>query len=223
MRESGRKTSRRSGFVGLWRLWPKVHKYVQEHDLASHHHPTNSPTSTKDNLPPVIHAFATSIIIHVFFGYIIIWLGDRSCIVISSPHTLLPSLSCRVKEVIKVHRQSKHFIIYLVFDVWVGSRGVWRWWCWWWFYRYMNDFTKALSVEVKMLLEEVGRLRDERRSLQLWVILFLHRMVYDDWLAFELLLVCVTRREIAELMALKSKHGAGGEYVPDWLPKVSTT
>ena len=26
--------------------------------------------------------------------------------------------------------------------------------------------------------------------------------------------------EIAELMAVKSKHGAGGEYTPDWMPKV---
>lgn len=26
--------------------------------------------------------------------------------------------------------------------------------------------------------------------------------------------------EIAELMAVKSKHGAGGEYSPDWKPKV---
>jgi hypothetical protein len=29
--------------------------------------------------------------------------------------------------------------------------------------------------------------------------------------------------EIAELMAVKSKHGAGGEYSPDWKPKVRTT
>ena len=29
--------------------------------------------------------------------------------------------------------------------------------------------------------------------------------------------------EIAELMALKSKHGAGGEYSPDWRPKVRPT
>ena len=26
--------------------------------------------------------------------------------------------------------------------------------------------------------------------------------------------------EIAELMAVKSKHGAGGEFTPDWAPKV---
>ncbi|KAA1474583.1 hypothetical protein DENSPDRAFT_841187 [Dentipellis sp. KUC8613] len=58
--------------------------------------------------------------------------------------------------------------------------------------KYINDFSKALAGEVRILLQEVGKLRDERRALQ---------------------------HEIAELMALKSKHGAGGEYSPDWRPK----
>ncbi|EED79345.1 predicted protein [Postia placenta Mad-698-R] len=57
--------------------------------------------------------------------------------------------------------------------------------------KYLNDFSKALAGEVRILLQEVGKLRDERRALQY---------------------------EIAELMALKSKHGAGGEYTPDWKP-----
>ncbi|KAG2006785.1 hypothetical protein CC2G_014531 [Coprinopsis cinerea AmutBmut pab1-1] len=57
----------------------------------------------------------------------------------------------------------------------------------------MQDFSKALAGEVRILLAEVGKLRDERRQLQF---------------------------EIAELMALKSKHGAGGEYSPDWRPKI---
>ncbi|KAG2073352.1 hypothetical protein BDR04DRAFT_1094752 [Suillus decipiens] len=57
--------------------------------------------------------------------------------------------------------------------------------------RYLNDFSKALASEVRILLAEVGKLRDERRQLQF---------------------------EIAELMAVKSKHGAGGEYSPDWRP-----
>ncbi|KIJ28575.1 hypothetical protein M422DRAFT_37322 [Sphaerobolus stellatus SS14] len=59
--------------------------------------------------------------------------------------------------------------------------------------KYLNDFSKALASEVRILLQEVGKLRDERRALQF---------------------------EIAELMAVKSKHGAGGEYAPDWKPKV---
>ncbi|KAJ7643834.1 hypothetical protein FB45DRAFT_896186 [Roridomyces roridus] len=58
--------------------------------------------------------------------------------------------------------------------------------------KYINDFTKALAGEVRLLLAEVGQLRDERRALQF---------------------------EIAELMSVKSKHGAGGEYQPEWRPK----
>jgi hypothetical protein len=34
------------------------------------------------------------------------------------------------------------------------------------FSRYVNDFTKALASEVRILLAEVGKLRDERRQLQ---------------------------------------------------------
>ena len=44
--------------------------------------------------------------------------------------------------------------------------------------------SKALASEVRILLQEVGKLRDERRALQY---------------------------EIAQLMALKSQHGPGGE------------
>ncbi|KAF9652258.1 hypothetical protein BDM02DRAFT_3109229 [Thelephora ganbajun] len=58
--------------------------------------------------------------------------------------------------------------------------------------KYINDFSKALASEVRILLDEVGKLRDERRALQY---------------------------EIAELMSVKSKHGAGGEFTPDWAPK----
>ena len=57
----------------------------------------------------------------------------------------------------------------------------------------MVDFTKALSSEIRILLSEVGKLRDERRQLQY---------------------------EIGELMAVKSKHGAGGEYSPNWRPAI---
>jgi len=57
--------------------------------------------------------------------------------------------------------------------------------------KYLNDFSKALASEVRILLAEVGKLRDERRALQF---------------------------EIAELMSVKSKHGAGGEYAPHWKP-----
>ncbi|KAF5345729.1 hypothetical protein D9757_013307 [Collybiopsis confluens] len=55
--------------------------------------------------------------------------------------------------------------------------------------KYIYDFSKALAGEVRILLAEVGQLRDQRRHLQF---------------------------EIAEIMALKSKHaqdGSGGDYV----------
>ncbi|KAI0826366.1 hypothetical protein BC629DRAFT_1455730, partial [Irpex lacteus] len=55
--------------------------------------------------------------------------------------------------------------------------------------KYINEF-KALAGEVRILLQEVGKLRDERRQLQ---------------------------HEISELMAVKSKYSAGGEYAPPWL------
>ncbi|KAJ3728235.1 hypothetical protein C8R42DRAFT_653305 [Lentinula raphanica] len=59
--------------------------------------------------------------------------------------------------------------------------------------KYLNDFSKALAGEVRILLEEVGKLRDERRQLQF---------------------------EIAELMAVKSKHSLGGQYAPpEWIAK----
>jgi len=58
--------------------------------------------------------------------------------------------------------------------------------------KYINDFSKALASEVRILLQEVGKLRDERRALQY---------------------------EIAQLMALKSQHGPGGEFAPQWKPE----
>ncbi|KAF8649430.1 hypothetical protein AX16_005797 [Volvariella volvacea WC 439] len=58
--------------------------------------------------------------------------------------------------------------------------------------RYITDFSKALASEVRILLAEVGKLRDERRALQY---------------------------EIAELMAVKSKHGGGSDFTPGWQPK----
>ncbi|KAH7337672.1 hypothetical protein B0J17DRAFT_573525 [Rhizoctonia solani] len=57
--------------------------------------------------------------------------------------------------------------------------------------RYLDDFSKALSEEVRMLLKEVGKLREEKRALQ---------------------------HEIGCLLTLKSKYGPGGEFEPDWVP-----
>ncbi|KAF8308980.1 hypothetical protein DL93DRAFT_2063403, partial [Clavulina sp. PMI_390] len=54
---------------------------------------------------------------------------------------------------------------------------------------YLDEFSKALSAEVRILLKEVGKLREEKRSLQ---------------------------HELGSLLALKSQYGPGGEYEPSW-------
>ncbi|KAG5637895.1 hypothetical protein H0H81_002780 [Sphagnurus paluster] len=56
---------------------------------------------------------------------------------------------------------------------------------------YLDEFSKALASEVRMLLGEVGKLREERRGLQ-------HEMGY--------------------LLCMKSKYGPGGEFDPEWRP-----
>ncbi|KAF9557793.1 hypothetical protein CPC08DRAFT_764341 [Agrocybe pediades] len=56
---------------------------------------------------------------------------------------------------------------------------------------YLDDFSRALAAEVRMLLGEVGKIREERRALQ---------------------------HEIGDLLCMKAKYGPGGEYEPDWKP-----
>ncbi|KAJ7216630.1 hypothetical protein GGX14DRAFT_605609, partial [Mycena pura] len=56
---------------------------------------------------------------------------------------------------------------------------------------YLDEFSKALASEVRMLLGEVGKLREERRALQ---------------------------HEIGFLLSAKAKYGPGGEFEPDWKP-----
>ncbi|KAG6840577.1 hypothetical protein C0991_005766, partial [Blastosporella zonata] len=58
--------------------------------------------------------------------------------------------------------------------------------------KHLNDLSKALASEVRILLAEVGKLREERRTLQY---------------------------EVAEVMQMKSKRGAGGEFSSDWKPE----
>lgn len=57
--------------------------------------------------------------------------------------------------------------------------------------KYMNDFSKALAAEVRILLQEVGKLRDEKRALQF---------------------------EVSELLAAKARYGSDGDYNPEWRP-----
>ncbi|RXW16930.1 hypothetical protein EST38_g8920 [Candolleomyces aberdarensis] len=56
---------------------------------------------------------------------------------------------------------------------------------------YLNEFSKALATEVRMLLGEVGKLREDRRALQ---------------------------HEIATLFFMKSQWGPGGEFENDGQP-----
>jgi hypothetical protein len=53
----------------------------------------------------------------------------------------------------------------------------------------MNEFSRALAGEVTLLLQEVGKLREERRNIH---------------------------HEIGCLNSLKEKYNAGGEFDPDW-------
>ncbi|EFI27492.1 hypothetical protein CC1G_15527 [Coprinopsis cinerea okayama7 len=60
---------------------------------------------------------------------------------------------------------------------------------------YLNEFSKALATEVRMLLGEVGKLREDRRALQ---------------------------HEIGFLLTMRSKYGPGGEFDPNWTPPAGT-
>ncbi|KAH9169357.1 hypothetical protein EDB89DRAFT_2073048 [Lactarius sanguifluus] len=56
---------------------------------------------------------------------------------------------------------------------------------------YLDEFSKSLATEVRMLLGEVGKLREERRNIQF---------------------------EIGTLLCLRSKYETGGMFDPDWKP-----
>lgn len=57
--------------------------------------------------------------------------------------------------------------------------------------RYLDEFSKHLADEVRMLLSEVGKLREEKRNVQF---------------------------ELGALLTLRSKYGPGGEFDPEWEP-----
>jgi len=56
---------------------------------------------------------------------------------------------------------------------------------------YLDEFSKALATEVRMLLGEVGKLREEKRNLQ---------------------------HEIGYLLCINAKYGPGGEFEGKWKP-----
>jgi hypothetical protein len=76
--------------------------------------------------------------------------------------------------------------------------------------QYLDEFSKALAAEVRMLLGEVGKLREERRNLQQYV----HTSVT----------IAITQTIVSEmgfLLCMKSKYGPGGEFQPDWHPSTA--
>ncbi|KAF9647115.1 hypothetical protein BDM02DRAFT_3251176 [Thelephora ganbajun] len=54
---------------------------------------------------------------------------------------------------------------------------------------YLDEFSKSLANEVRMLLNEVGKLREEKRNVQF---------------------------ELGTLLTLRAKYRPGGEFDPDW-------
>ena len=58
-----------------------------------------------------------------------------------------------------------------------------------------------------MLLGEVGKLREERRNLQLWVTSLPNWGLITERINFS---------EIGTLLCLRSKYDPGGMFDPDW-------
>ncbi|KAH9927913.1 uncharacterized protein BXZ73DRAFT_90629 [Epithele typhae] len=56
---------------------------------------------------------------------------------------------------------------------------------------YLDEFSRSLATEVRMLLSEVGKLREDKRNLEF---------------------------QIGELLTFKSKYGPAGEFDPSWKP-----
>ncbi|EJF61726.1 hypothetical protein DICSQDRAFT_169744 [Dichomitus squalens LYAD-421 SS1] len=56
---------------------------------------------------------------------------------------------------------------------------------------YLDEFSRSLATEVRMLLSEVGKLREDKRNLEY---------------------------QIGELLKFKAKYGPGGEFDPSWKP-----
>ena len=87
---------------------------------------------------------------------------------------------------------------------------------------------------MRILLQEVGKLRDERRALQQCVVSVMSSTshVCSFHLVLSGVVLCVlvgsyrnwlrnrAHSEISELMAVKSKYDSGGEYTPGWAPSV---
>ncbi|KAJ7436069.1 hypothetical protein B0H11DRAFT_665999 [Mycena galericulata] len=88
---------------------------------------------------------------------------------------------------------------------------------------YMDDFSKSIASEVRMLLGEVGKLREERRALQFEVSELLAAKTLhsasssEDGNPFSDP-VSAARLELSALLSLKAKYSPSGEFEPDWTP-----
>ncbi|KAG8833739.1 hypothetical protein FRC20_009407 [Serendipita sp. 405] len=69
--------------------------------------------------------------------------------------------------------------------------------------------SKALAAEVRILLQEVGKLRDEKRALQFEVSELLAMKVSIKATIDQVVIV-------ANVIGQQARHGADGEYHPEW-------
>ncbi|KAJ7231432.1 hypothetical protein C8J57DRAFT_1146982 [Mycena rebaudengoi] len=85
---------------------------------------------------------------------------------------------------------------------------------------YMDEFAKSMGSEVRVLLGEVGQLREERRTLQFEVSELLAAKTLHSASSSQdgIDPVSAARMELSAILSLKSKYGAGGEFEPDCKP-----
>ena len=75
---------------------------------------------------------------------------------------------------------------------------------------YLNEFSRSLTSEVRSLLSEVGKLREDKRNLELCVMYPRRRdMCCADYTLF-------LRSQIGELLTFKAKYGPEGQFDPSW-------
>ena len=68
-----------------------------------------------------------------------------------------------------------------------------------------------MAIEVRMLISEIGKLREERRNIQLLVV-----AVFSRFGSSHLPKRIPPPSEIGTLLTLRSKYEAGGMFDPDW-------
>lgn len=74
---------------------------------------------------------------------------------------------------------------------------------------YLDEFSKALAGEIRTLLGEVGRLHEQKRTLQLYAVF---RITTVGRVAEPILFYS----EIGTLLHWQAQYGPGGQFEPDW-------